>query len=353
MYRLAALLLTAYAALAQTVDGVLVDSVTRAPLPAVIVTLSGPARYNATTDEVGAFHIGPVQPGKYVLSIVKANYRLSPSTRSLQIDTDRRLTVEMDPLARIVGRLLYAGGRPAARAQLLLTRQEGGQAHGATTDAAGHFEIEDLLPGSYILSGTAAADVHAPAGEIWVTTWFPETLDRVAAEPIPVGVGGVATREFRLRSGPVRHIRGVVRDEEGQRCEGVAVGILGSEQTVETAADGFFDLTSHGGTWPISASRTNGGVEYRGWATVFVSHYDVEDVDIRLSRPFSVPVITEVEGSPDADPALPFPAITLVSADKPGAGMPSGMGKQPIEKVYPGRYSVHALPSGRGYIWIR
>ena len=64
MYRLAALLLTAYAALAQTVDGVLVDSVTRAPLPGVIVTLTGPARYDATTDEVGAFHIGAVQPDK-------------------------------------------------------------------------------------------------------------------------------------------------------------------------------------------------------------------------------------------------------------------------------------------------
>src|SRR6187455_2086985 len=100
MYRLAALLLTAYASLAQTVDGALVDSVTRAPLPGVIVTLTGPARYDATADEVGAFHISPVQPGKYVLNIVKAGYRLSPSKRgALQIDSDRRLTVEMDPLA--------------------------------------------------------------------------------------------------------------------------------------------------------------------------------------------------------------------------------------------------------------
>jgi hypothetical protein len=53
MCRLATLLLTAYAALAQTVHGLLVDSVTRAPLPDVIVTLIGTARYNGTTDEGG------------------------------------------------------------------------------------------------------------------------------------------------------------------------------------------------------------------------------------------------------------------------------------------------------------
>ena len=350
MYRLAALLVTAYAALAQTVDGVLVNSVTQAPLPDVIVTLIGPARYNATTDEAGAFRMAPVQPGKYVLNIVKAGYRLPPSKRgSLQIDSDRRLTVEMDPLARIAGRLLYADGRAAAQAQLRLTKQEGGQARGATTDAAGHFEFEDLQPGSYILNGAAAADVHAPAGEIWAPTWFPETLDRDAAEPIPVGVGGVATREFRLRSVPLRHIRGVVRDEGGQRSGGVAIRIVGGEQKVQTAADGSFDFIAYDGTWPIYTSRTNAGVEYRGWASVFVAHHDVEDVDIRLSRPFSVPVITEVEGRPpDAEPALPLPAITLFSAEAPSAGMVIGTGGKAIEKVYPGRDSVPAFPSAQG-----
>jgi hypothetical protein len=335
--------------LAQTVDGVLVDSVTRAPLPGVIVTLTGPARYDATTDEVGAFHIGAVQPDKYIFNIVKAGYRLSPSKRGpLQIDSDRRLMVEMDPLARIAGRLLYGDGRPAPHAQLRLTNRVGGQARGATTDAAGHFEFEDLHPGSYILSGAAAADVRAPSGEIWIPTWFPNTLYRDAAEPIPVGVGDVATREFRLRSVPVRHIRGVVRDEKGLRSGGVGVRILGSEQTVETAADGSFDLTTHDGTWPISASRTDGAVEYRGWASVFVARHDLEDVDIRLSRPFSVPVINEVEGSPDAEPGLQFPAIMLFSADAPGAGILTGTAKKPIEKVYPGRYSVQAFPSLQG-----
>src|SRR5262245_52732617 len=132
MCRLAVLLLTAYAALAQTVDGVLSDSVTRAPLHNVVVTLAGPARYHVTTDEAGAFRIGPVRPGNYVLNIVKAGYRLSASNRgSLHIDSDSRLTVEMDPLGRVAGRLLYSDGRPAANAQLRISNQYGGQPRGA------------------------------------------------------------------------------------------------------------------------------------------------------------------------------------------------------------------------------
>jgi len=106
MFWLAAFLLTASAAFAQTIDGVLVDNVTCAPLRDVIVTLLGPSRYNDTTDEVGAFHIGPVQPGKYVLNIVKAGYRLpSDKSGSMQIDSDLRLTVAMEPLAGLDGRL--------------------------------------------------------------------------------------------------------------------------------------------------------------------------------------------------------------------------------------------------------
>jgi hypothetical protein len=89
-------------------------------------------------------------------------------------------------------------------------------------------------------------------------------------------------------------------------------------------------------------------VEYRGWASVFVARHDLEDVDIRLSRPFSVPVITEVEGSPDAEPALQVPAIMLFSADAPGAGILTGTAKKPIENVHPGRYSVQAFPSLQG-----
>ncbi|HXB66896.1 MAG TPA: carboxypeptidase-like regulatory domain-containing protein [Candidatus Acidoferrales bacterium] len=349
MCRLAALLLTASAAFAQTIDGVLVDNVTRTPLPGVIVTLLGPSRYNGTTDEAGAFHIGPVQPGKYLLNIVKAGYLLTQAKRStMQIDSDLRLTVEMDPLGRLDGRLLYADGVPAAHAHLFLTRQEMDQGRSATADAAGHFEFEDLTPGSYILRGAAAPGVRAPDGDIWVPTWFPNTLDRAAAEPITVVSGAVVTRDFRLRSVPLRHISGLVRDETGQPSAGVTIGVFANEQKVQTAADGSFDLVAYDGTWQISTSRKDGDVERRGRASVLVARHDIENIEIRLCLPFSVQVITESEGPPDPKPSLSMRGIFLSSEDAPISGVLFAMGTKPIEKVYPGRYYVHAFPGGWG-----
>ena len=81
MWRLSPIFLVAVAAHAQTVDGTLTDSITKVPIPDVIVTLLGPARYNATTDDVGVFHFPEVRPGQYFLNIIKAGYVL-PVVRS-------------------------------------------------------------------------------------------------------------------------------------------------------------------------------------------------------------------------------------------------------------------------------
>src|SRR5678809_707009 len=102
MWRLSAIVFLAAAAQAQSVDGTLSDSITHAPIPDVIVTLLGPARYNNTTDEAGGFHFPSVQPGKYFLNIVKAGYVLPLAlSGSFRVDADTRLSVEMDPLGRV------------------------------------------------------------------------------------------------------------------------------------------------------------------------------------------------------------------------------------------------------------
>ncbi|MDR3701200.1 MAG: hypothetical protein P4L56_16250 [Candidatus Sulfopaludibacter sp.] len=349
MCRLAAIALIGSVAFAQTVDGVLLDNVTRAPLPGVIVTLLGPSRYNGTTDELGAFHIGSVQPGKYVLDIVKAGFLVPPAKRgAMQIDSDLHLIVAMEPLARFGGRLFYADGRPAAGAQLLLTRQVVAQGHSAATDASGHFEFEDLVPGSYILRGTAASPVmRAPEGEVWAPTWFPNALDSAAAEPITVVGGTVVTRDYRLRSVPLRHIRGIVRDETGEPSAGVTVSAFANQQKVQTDTDGSFDLVAYDGTWQISASK-NGPVERRGHVSVFVDHHDVENVEMRLRVPFSVQILSESEGSSDPKPALSMPVVMLGSDDAPISGALMTIGNRKIEKVYPGRYYVRAILGGQG-----
>lgn len=64
------------------------------------MTLLGQTRYDALTDESGVFHFPKVVPGEYFLNIVRAGY-VPPSSRSgpFHVDTDTRLSVEMDRLA--------------------------------------------------------------------------------------------------------------------------------------------------------------------------------------------------------------------------------------------------------------
>src|SRR3954452_23180322 len=112
---------------AQMVDGTLTDSVSHAPIPGVIVTLLGPERYDVTTDEAGVFHVGPVQPAKYALNIVKRGYLLPPALQaSFQVDSDTRLSVQLDPLSLVRGRVRYPDGRPAPRASVWLGQHPSG-----------------------------------------------------------------------------------------------------------------------------------------------------------------------------------------------------------------------------------
>ena len=113
MARLVALLLFASSLPAQMLDITVTDSVTRAPMPGIIVTLLGPDRYDGMTDDFGVLHVGPVQRGKYMLNIVKSGYILPPAGQaSFPVDSDKRLSVELDPLCLVDGRVQYPDGRP-------------------------------------------------------------------------------------------------------------------------------------------------------------------------------------------------------------------------------------------------
>jgi Carboxypeptidase regulatory-like domain len=335
MWRLSPVFLLALAAHAQTVDGTLIASITQTPIANVVVTLLGQTRYDALTDETGAFHFPKVVPGEYFLNIVKAGYVL-PTSRSgpFHVDTDTRLSVDMDPLGRIEGRVRYPEGKPAPRGKVTLD----GEGHHYTADADpdGRFLLEDLVAGSYILRATATGVDAKPDGEIWAPTYFPSTIDRDAAEPIPVINGLTATREVRLRSVPARRIRGTVRDETGELAAGVSVRL--EDRTVVTTADGIFEFVVRDGEWRLTAVRKDAGVERRGVTTVFVSRHDVENVDIRLVLPFSVPLA--VEGDKDTpapgQPHMPQMMISLVG------GMSQFLQANPdgIPNVYPGRYTI-------------
>ena len=336
MWRLSPIFLVAVSAHAQTVDGTLTDSITHAPIPDVIVTLLGPVRYSATTDDAGVFHFPEVHPGKYFLNIVKAGYDL-PATRSrsFRVDSDTRLSIEMDPLGRVDGRVRYPNGRPAPRATVALTGE--GHNYRGDADLGGNFLIEDVAPGSYVLRATGATWEPKAEGEIWAPTYFPSTIDRAAAEPIPVSTGLTVTREVRLRSVPARRVRGVVRDERGELAAGVSVRL--EDQTVVTAADGKFEFVTHDGEWRLTATRRDADVERLGLVTAVVSRHDLENVEIRLALPFSVRLLIEGDNDAPAPGQHAMPPMVLLSRVDDMPLLVHTMGNS-IPNIYPGRYTI-------------
>jgi hypothetical protein len=350
LFRVAALLLLAPALYAQSVDGTLTDSVSHVPISGVIVTLLGPARYNGTTDEAGVFHIGRVQPGKYVLNIVKAGYLLPPARRaSFQVDSDMRLPVEMDPLSLVEGHVRYLEGGPAPRATVWLSAHPAGAPRTVTADIEGNFVFDDVKPGQYILRAAAAADSPKAEGEIWAMTYFPSTTDPAGAEPLRIVTGVVEAHDIRLRSVPARRIRGIVRDEAGRPANRVTVTLnpkaLSGQQTVQTGEDGAFDFLTLDGEWRLSATREDAGVERQGFANTTASRHDVENVEIRLALPFTVPVIIERDVLPGA--GVPsFPSMVFLSSVD--AASPVRLTGDALQKVYPGRYQIRTLNATPG-----
>ena len=79
---LALALLLAPAALAQAIDGRVVDAETDAPLPGVVVVLDG-AAVGAVSDRDGAFRVADVEPGERVLAARIVGY--APQTRTVTV----------------------------------------------------------------------------------------------------------------------------------------------------------------------------------------------------------------------------------------------------------------------------
>jgi len=350
MARIAALVLFASALHAQFVDGTVTDRQTHAGLAGVTVNLHGPSSYSAVTDRAGVFHIGPVEPGKYFLKVDTPGYTMpAGSGKNFAVGaTAMTVSLEMDPQGRLQGRVLYPDGKPAPRAPLWLAIYPRGGVLTRTADEKGHFDFEDVKPGAYILRAGPPSGASAVDGEIWAPTYFPNATERGSAETIRLRSGATFTQDIRLRSVPARRIRGLIRDEGGRTAAGVTVTLTakepnaGPERTVTTGDDGAFEFPARDGQWIIAASRQDSDAERKGLTVVPVSRHDVENVEVRLTKPFSIPVL--LEGTDFGRAGLIGVVLVPVDAPSSGSQMSRKPGQITIDKVYPGRYTI--LPMG-------
>jgi len=310
--------LLGYAQTTGSVEGVVLDRVTRAGIPGASVTVylrSQGLTYEATTDASGDFRIFGMKPGDYEVRFEKVGYRSGNKYPAQPYHVGQgpdpiRIRLDMTRLVSISGRILDPDGNPTSQADVKIAN------HGQVPVAAdGTFVIRDLEPGSYTVAAIPKATRMPEGARAPVPTYTPE--------PIVVrGDADLSDYEIRLQIAEVYRVSGVLLDETRNPKAGVPVQLLpviqagprivlfgdlialvgpgpsaGPEEArVVSAEDGSFEFPAvRSGEWKLAAMST-GSIESgdfaisvrRGALAAIVGNRNVTNLQILLSAPFTV-----------------------------------------------------------------
>jgi hypothetical protein len=248
------------------VSGLVIEDGTSAPVAGVRVlvllddgrsTPSGPPPATVT-DPDGRFHFDVLPAGRYHIAAQKAGYAPPMDPSSMQMfevsdgQTLEGLTVPLRRGGVISGRVLDPLGQPLAEVSVTaLLRRLSSDApltaltssgapllmpsgHSQTNDL-GEFRIFGLPPGEYVIganpqSSAGEASTSSSATTIMTSTFFPETADVSAAEPVTVQEGEtVSDLTIRLVRVPAFRVSGVVVDQSGAPVAGAMVMLMGGD----------------------------------------------------------------------------------------------------------------------------
>jgi len=245
------------------------------PLASAQVHLRGPAgAKTAQTDEAGRYEITGIRPGKYEVEVLPPPAFSTKRLRS-EIDlSDTRSCAVVDFAAhydgRISGTALTADGTPAAG--VVVETLAPGQVQStapvttlrATTDPSGHFELDEVPPGDYVI-GVSVRETRT-SGPVYPRTFYPGTGNPRDAEVVTIGEGNHQRLES-LRLPPARaslQLTGVVVWPDGRPVAGSSVSLMDGELAwrqavpgVATDAEGRFTLAVHEGLSYVARAYYN------------------------------------------------------------------------------------------------
>jgi hypothetical protein len=360
------------------VEGTVVDSITKQPIPGVSVTLRNSSKpelaYQATSDGKGVFRITGMQEGAYRSGCVECEKEgYTPFQSGPQIATPPlvvthleplRVHFELIPLGKLRGRVMDGEGRSVRDATIIMAALAGGSATGAgnvKTDAEGRFLIEGVYPGIFTLQANPGKNLKPPAsapGEermAWVITYFPNATRRNEAQHITVRAGAdMDGFVIRLRAAPVHRVSGVVLDENSKPAAGVPVRLIipdywsgnyGVEARVNSGEGGAFEFPAVSERdWHLAAEIKRDKTTLKGFASVLVQRLDVEGLVIRLAAPFTMNVAVEWKDAPKDGPQRANVALRPDgdTAAENIYGTQQDDGTVRLEDVYSGTYRVDA-----------
>jgi hypothetical protein len=213
-----------------SVEGVVTNAVTGAPIPRVHVTLQRAfdgqsGQYGATAGADGKFAIAGIAPGSYSVDGKKPGFVMPTSPRDrIRVeleadDTKTGIEIKLMPTGTITGRVTDADGEPVEGASVEAQGTRSGDS--AATDEQGQFRIGGLAPGRY--------RVKASSGGMWggrpeirtdgtvevhnAASYYPGVLTEKEAGTVRVQAAGETTGvDIRLVRVPFVRVSGTARE---------------------------------------------------------------------------------------------------------------------------------------------
>jgi Carboxypeptidase regulatory-like domain len=317
-------------AMAQTVEGTVVDSVTGTGIPAANVHLrpaSGEKDYSATTDALGHFLLKNVEPGTYMFLYSQRDYLSSDMGRQVRISdqSPAKLEGRMARRPRISGRAVDADGNGLANATVEVI-PEGSWS--ATTDATGKFELMLDRRGAYVISLVPPMNLKPPAPEpdsdgplIWARVFYPGVLRLDSASKIAVS-DDATVPDLKLQAVLAHAVRGVLLNPDGTPAPKVTVTLDDGERPrgqspasaahTESRSDGVFEFPEVvDGEWRLAAEVEISGRKLRATQWIEMTGRELEGVSLRLASPFTVRGHVVVEARDGKHGGEPFPVFLI------------------------------------------
>lgn len=345
-----------------SVEGVVINEVTGAPLPRVHVSLwnfdDGVHRdYGAMTNPDGTFSIRGMPAATYGILLNRAGFanpRACCTSVTLRSGEHRRdVKLPLSPSGAIAGRVLNSDGEPVEYAMVGARGGSGWQ--GSQTDSHGRFRISGLLPGIYRLDTSAPMSTHPPSfpPEIGADTAVPIHYIR-SDYPGTVEVqsgseaGGI---EMRLARTPVVRVSGRVTG--ASQAADISL-------SVNNRFGGFSDIARADGTfawWGLDPGeyiiRAWEGIGALDWGldgararnsaltTITVAGANVDNVELHIRPPSNISGRVEYETG-EAQPYASERWLRLSAVDRNGVGAAalSADGHFTLKPLLPGRYRV-------------
>jgi len=374
------------------IEGTVTDSNSQAGIPNVSVQVRAvdgrSAGYVGKTDSSGQFRIERVMPGDYSASYLGANYAPPDFSQGAYKPfhvaaggDPSRIRVQLAPLGRFSARVVDEDGNPVARAQLLLVRLRGNGGSAGYTDPQGALTLCFLPAGDYVLlarpvlAGTLLGEKeeartklpeHPREGERyqWMSTYFPNALDRSEAETIRIRAGSdLSGYVIRLRTAQVFTVDGVVSDGEGVPVPKALLTlaapdalIAGVETRVAADAEGHFEFPAvPSGTWSIAAEGSRNHLILKGAGTVTVSARNVADLSVHLAAPFTLTGTVERQEQTTSTTQSPRFGSGVQLFNSHWEAIPTANAVQDqdgnfqLKDIYPGRYRIVPVGAMPGY----